>query len=380
MSSTYPRLERPAWVEVDLAQLRRNFALIRAFTPSSVRLLSVVKAEAYGHGSVAVARAAVAAGASHLAVATPGEAAPLRAAGLTVPILLFGNPPPALFPACAALDLTLSPGDLETAAALEGYSRESGWCPSVQIKVNTGMNRYGFRWDAVDRWAPALQAMSAFRFAGIYSHFAMSDEADKSFAHEQRRRFGEVLEALNLRGFPVGLRHLCNTGGLLDLPEAHLDMVRLGILPLGVYPSKVCRRLAGLKPVMTVKALVTSLQTLETGETVGYGLKYRAASRRRVAILPLGYADGFPRVRNEGEVLIRGRRAPLVGGVAMDALTVDVTAIPDVALFDEAVVCGVQGVEEIAVDDLARLKGSVCYDILAGWRGRLPRVYRGDED
>jgi alanine racemase len=222
-----------------------------------------------------------------------------------------------------------------------------------------------------------VRSLTALRLEGVYSHFAMSDELDKTFAHEQRRRFQTVLEVMAAAGLAPGVRHLCNSGGLLDLPAAHYDLVRVGILPLGVYPSKVCRRLPGLAPVMTVKARITALQELEPGDTVGYGRRYTATSRRRIGVLPLGYADGFPRVRNEGWVLVAGRRAPLVGGVAMDALAVDVTDVPGVKLYDEAVIVGRQGAEEITVEEVAALARSVAYDVLAGWRDRLPRIYAG---
>ncbi len=372
-------LPRNAWVEVNLGQLRRNFAIVRAFTPPAVQILSVVKAEAYGHGSVRVARIALAAGASVLAVITPGEAAVLRAAGLSAPIFLLTNPAPPDFPWCCELNLTCCVGQLETARRLDEFARRSGWQPTVHLKINTGMNRFGLRWSAVPEWLPAVRSLTALRVAGVYSHFAMSDELDKSFAREQRRRFQTVLDAMTAAGFAPGTRHLCNSGGLLDLPEAHYDLVRIGILPLGVYPSKVCRRLPGLAPVMTVKARITAIQEIEPGETVGYGMRYTAASRRRIAILPLGYADGFPRVRNEGHVLVAGRRAPLVGGVAMDAMAVDVTDIPAARLDDEAVIQGRQGAEEITVEEIATLAKSVAYDVLAGWRGRLPRVEVNDE-
>jgi alanine racemase len=152
-------------------------------------------------------------------------------------------------------------------------------------------------------------------------------------------------------------------------------MVRLGILPLGVYPSQVCRRLPGLEPVMTVKARIASIQNIEEGETVGYGLRYKAPSHRRIAVLPIGYGDGYPRIRNQGHVLLHGQAAPLVGTVAMDAMTVDITDVPPAGLWDEAVLMGQQGAEAISVHDLARWANSVSYDVLAGWRARLPRVY-----
>ena len=180
---------------------------------------------------------------------------------------------------------------------------------------------------------------------------------------------------MNRRGMSVALRHLCNSGGFLDLPHARFDMVRLGILPLGVFPSSVCRRIPGLQPVMSVKARIAAIQNLGPGDSVGYGMRYTAPNSRRIAVLPLGYGDGFPRVRNQGAVLIHGRRAPLVGGVAMDAITVDVTDIPAAKLWDEAIVMGKQGDDEISVHEVAKLKGSVSYDVLTAWRARLPRVY-----
>src|SRR5439155_12870965 len=198
---------------------------------------------------------------------------------------------------------------------------------------------------------------------GILSHFAQSDEADKSFALLQLARFEEVLSELEQRGRSVKIRHLCNSGGFLDLPAAHFDMARIGILPLGVYPSSVCRRIPGIEAIMTVKARIAVIRMLAPGETVGYGMRFTASTTRRIAVLPIGYGDGFPRVRNQGFALIHGLRAPIVGGVAMDALTVDITDIPAAQLGDEAVLMGRQIGEEISVHEIARLKNSVSYDV-----------------
>jgi alanine racemase len=207
------------------------------------------------------------------------------------------------------------------------------------------------------------------------SHFSMSDELDKSFAHLQRARFEEALRAMGTAGVFPKIRHISNSGGFVDLRDARYDMVRVGILPLGVYPSKVCRRIDGLGPVMSVKARIVHIQNLQPGDKVGYGMRYTAPNARRIAVLPIGYGDGFPRVRNEGAVLIHGKRAPLVGGVSMDAITVDVTDIPQAKLWDEAVVMGSQGAETIDVHEVAALKKSVSYDVLTNWRHRLPRVH-----
>ena len=179
--------------------------------------------------------------------------------------------------------------------------------------------------------------------------------------------------ALAQKQIPVKLRHACNSGGFLDLPQAHLDMVRVGILLYGVFPSTVCRQIPGIEPVMSVKAKIAAIQKLKPGEVVGYGMRYTAPGERRIAILPIGYGDGFPRVRNEGCALIHGKRAPLIGGIAMDALMVDITDIPQAQMWDEAVLMGKQGGDEITVRDLAKLKNSVTYDVLTNWRLRLRR-------
>jgi alanine racemase len=205
------------------------------------------------------------------------------------------------------------------------------------------------------------------------THFSQSDEAEKTFANLQFSRFNEILHALDEKKISVPLRHTCNSGGFLDLPHAHLDMVRVGILLYGVFPSQVCRRISGIEPVMSVKAKIAAIQKLKPGEVVGYGMRYTAASERRIAVLPIGYGDGFPRVRNEGGALIRGKRAPIVGGIAMDALMVDITDIPEAQMWDEAVIMGRQGSEEITVRDIAKLKNSVTYDVLTNWRLRLRR-------
>jgi alanine racemase len=206
------------------------------------------------------------------------------------------------------------------------------------------------------------------------SHFSQSDETEKTFANLQISRFDEVMRVMAERGIKAQ-QHLCNSGGFLDLPHAHRDMVRVGILMYGIFPSTVCRRIAGIEPVMSVKARIAAIQTLKQGDVVGYGMRYTAPSARRIAVLPVGYGDGFPRVRNLGGALIHGKRAPLIGGIAMDALMVDVTEIPEAQMWDEAVIMGRQGEEEISVHDMAKLKNSVSYDVLTSWRLRLRRKF-----
>ena len=368
-------LPRPAWVEIDLRRLRQNFELIRRDKPAGLQILSVIKDEAYGHGALAVAQAALACGASFLGLSTLEEGVTLRQRGVRARLLLLGDREERELPWCIAHDLTCCVSEPHSVAALGELAARAGKRVPVHLKINTGMNRYGVRWSEAAALAAQIAATKPLLLEGVLSHFAQSDEADKTFALEQLARFEQVLRELAALGLAVKFKHLCNSGGFLDLPEAHFDMVRLGILPLGVFPSTVCRRIPGIEPVMSVKARIVAIQALEPGDTVGYGMRYKATSPRRIAVLALGYGDGFPRVRNQGCVLVHGQRCPLVGGVAMDAITVDITDVPAAGMGDEAVVMGRQGEDEISVHEVARLKNSVSYDVLVGWRARLPKVY-----
>ena len=372
--SAYPR---SAWVEVDLALLAANFRLLRADLPSGVRLLYVLKDDAYGLGAVTCARVALAHGVSHLAVFTLGEAAVLRQAGLTAPILLLGERLPEELPHALDLDLETCVGRLDIAQRLSSLGRARGRPVPIHVKINTGMNRFGFSWRECATWSQALAQLPGISFAGLMSHFAQSDELEKTFARTQLARFRECVAIVQAAGIRPALLHHCNSGGTMDLPEAHFDLVRVGLLAHGVQPSAVCRRVPGLKPVLTVKARVVTIQSVEPGDTVGYGMRWQARRPSRIGVLPLGYADGFPRVRNEGHALLHGCRVPIVGGVAMDAILVDLTDLQDARVGDEAVLLGCQGEIEITAQDLATLKRSVTYDLLAGWRARLPRRLLG---
>ena len=370
-SSVFPL--RPAWTEIDLGRLRRNLRLIRRDLPRGVRLMAVVKDEAYGHGAVDVARIALEEGAWGFGLSTLEEAMALREAGIAAPLLLLGERQEAELPWCVEHDLTVCVNEPNTVRKLARAAAGAGKRVPVQVKVHTGMSRYGVRWDEALPLLELVCSEKSLLLEGVMTHFAQSDETDKTFANLQISRFDEVLRGAAKRGLKVKCQHLCNSGGFLDLPHAHRDMVRVGILMYGIFPSSVCRRIPGIEPVMSVKARIAAVQTLKPGEAVGYGMRYTAPSPRRVAVLPIGYGDGFPRVRNQGGALIHGKRAPLIGGIAMDALMVDITDIPEAQMWDEAVIMGRQGGEEITAHDMAKLKSSVSYDVLTGWRLRLRR-------
>ena len=374
MKSTVCR-PRSAWVQVDLEQLARNWEILRREVPASVSLMFVAKDNAYGLGAVEAARVALEGHADSLAVFTLGEAQELRDAGITAPILLLGERLADEVPHVLELDLEPCVGSIEMAEAFSRAGRTRGRPVPIHLKVNTGMNRFGFSWRNVDSWGPILKTLPALEFRGALSHFAQSDELDKGFARTQSQRFEGVLERLAALSIQPRWIHHCNSGGVLDLPDAHFNRVRVGLLAQGVYPSEVCRRLEGVLPVLSLRARLTAIQELEIGDTVGYGMRWRAERPSRIGVLSVGYGDGYPRLRNQGQVLLHGRRVPIVGGVTMDALMIDLTDVPEAQLGDEAVLLGTQGTDCITVQELARLSGTVTYDVLAGFRGRLPRVY-----
>ena len=360
-------------MEIDLGKLRRNLQLIRGDLLPQVQLLAVVKDEAYGHGALDIARVAVEEGAWGFGLSTLEEAMTLRDGGIAAPLLLLGERQEAELEWCAAHDLTVCLNEPHNVRALAKIAARLGKRVPVHVKIHTGMSRYGVRWDEALPLLEQVVAEKSLVLEGVMTHFSQSDETDKTFVNLQLARFNEVLRTLAERKIPVKLRHACNSGGFLDLPHAHLDMVRTGILMYGVFPSQVCRRIEGIEPVMSVKARIAAIQKLKPGEVVGYGMRYTAQTERRIAILPIGYGDGFPRVRNEGGALIHGQVAPLIGGIAMDALMVDITEIPQAQMWDEAVIMGRQGGHEISVHDIAKLKKSVTYDVLTNWRLRLRR-------
>ncbi|MDY0093992.1 MAG: alanine racemase [Candidatus Vecturithrix sp.] len=366
---------RPAWIEINLRQLQQNFVSINQEKSAALSLLFVAKDQAYGHGAFECARVALEQGVKMLGVATISEAVELREKGVTAPILIFGECLEDQLEFCLQYELTIFVNTVQKATCYARYAAKWRKMPVVHVEIDTGLSRYGIRWtEAVEKIAQIMQ-IPGIRVEGIMSHFAMSDELDKSYALLQLQRFQEVLTGLKRKGITLPLAHICNTGGFLDLPQAHCDMVRTGILPLGVYPSQVCRRIAGIQPIMSIKAKIVVIRNLVPGDKVGYGMHYTAPSARRIAVIPLGYGDGFPRVRNTGCVLIHGKRAPIVGGNAMDVMMVDITDMPAAQISDEVVVMGKMGTEEIAVHEIARWKQSVSYDILTNWSWRLPRVY-----
>ncbi|OGG99813.1 MAG: alanine racemase [Candidatus Lambdaproteobacteria bacterium RIFOXYD1_FULL_56_27] len=365
-------------VEVNLKVVEANLRLILEEKPAHLELLLVVKDDALGHGIVPVAKLAATLGIKRFGVACLSEALALRAAGLLAPdILVFGERDDQELPIALRHKLTLQIQSLEKAERLNELAASAGQRAKVHLKVDSGMGRYGVKPHAVLELVEQISRLKNLELEGVMTHFAQSDEADKTYAKLQWERFSAVVSALEAKGQRPPLVHACNSGGYLDLPFAHGDMVRIGALLAGVYPSEVCRRInregKTLAPALSLKSRVAFVKTLELGDKVGYGMHYTAPGATQLAILPLGYGDGYPRLRNKGAVLIQGTECPILGGNSMDAIMVDCSHLQEVSPGEEVVLIGTQGEKEITAMQLARWASTVTYQVLSCWTGRIEK-------
>jgi alanine racemase len=362
---------RPAWAEIDLDALCRNVQELKR-RANGAELAAVVKANAYGHGALACSQAVIESGADRLAVSCVEEGRELREAGIDAPVLVMGAAPVSLAEEIVTYRLTPTVNTLELARALAAFAERRDIRQPVHIKVDTGLHRYGLPPTEVVPFAETLRTMDSLYVEGIFTHFASGDESDKTFTWQQFQRFSEIATTLDW----IPLRHVANTATLLDTPELALDIVRPGIGLYGCYPSDEVGQATPLRPVLSLKARIARVKTIAEGDSVGYGRTWVSQGTSVIALIPLGYADGVPRVlSNRGSVLIHGRRAPLVGRVSMDMCVADVSAIPDVRIDDEVVVIGRQGSEMVPVEEIAQLAGTISYEILCGIAPRVPRLY-----
>jgi len=371
------RLYRPVWAEIDLDAIRANVrTLAGAAAPAA--LMTVVKADGYGHGAVPVARAALDAGAQGLGVALVEEGAELRAAGIDAPVLVLSEPPPPAAPAVVALGLTpvayTRPGIDALAKAVADSGAEA---LPVHLKVDTGMHRVGCTTDDACALAETIAARDELRLEGVLTHFAVADEPDNPYTGEQLDRFEGVLDDLRRAGVQFDLVHAANSAALLAFTDrARFDLVRCGIAAYGVPPAPSLAGRVPLRPAMALKARVSHVKRLPAGARLSYGLRYTMPADGTVATVPVGYADGVPRALSAtgGEVLVRGRRHPIAGTVTMDQLMVDVGDTP-VDVGDEVVLLGRDGDAEITADEWADRLGTIAYEIVCGIGARVPRSH-----
>ena len=375
MNHSYGR----SWAEINLDHLAHNIKAIRRRVKPEAQIMAVVKADAYGHGVAHTVPVLLENGADRLAVALADEAVQLRHLGVTVPILVLSHTEPARAGELLKYDITQTVFSPDLLEALSKAALKTGKRAAIHVKLDTGMNRVGVNpeKEALD-FIQLCSQKEGIHLEGVFTHFSTSDERDGEYTRWQYSRFTGFMEKLKQSGYDVKFCHAANSGAIMQYPDTALNMVRPGIILYGIYPSgEVDPGLIDLKPVMTLKSRITMIKTLNEGDTVSYGRKFRASGKTRLATLPIGYADGYSRLlSNKGRVLINGQYAPIAGNVCMDQCLVDVTGITGpVNVGDEAVLIGTQGRETLLADELAGLMGTIPYETVCAIGKRIPRVY-----
>ena len=370
---------RPAWAEINLDHLAFNIRQVRAITNPDTKIMAVVKADAYGHGIVQTSEVVLQNGADCLGVAILDEAITLREKGFTVPIVILGYIPVTDLSFVTAYDLTPTIFELAHAEALSREAVKADKRVAVHIKIDTGMGRLGFLPEERSLGiVEKIVDLPGVFVEGIYTHLSHADAKDKEYTLGQLERFNWFLERLEQKNIFIPIKHAANSAGILNYPQAHFDMVRPGIILYGLLPSDEMpnRNLPVLKPVMSLKARVASVKHIPAGSSIGYGCSHKLDKNSVIAVLPLGYADGYTRhFSNTSQALICGKRVPLVGRVCMDQIMVDITDVPGVAIGDEAVLLGKQADEEITAEELASQGGTINYEIVCMISHRVPRKY-----
>lgn len=368
---------RPVWAEINLDHYMHNISEIKRRCPGA-RVMAVVKADAYGHGAVALSQAALQAGADRLAIAVVDEGIELRNAGFAVPIQILGGTVERQLAQVVDYDLIQTVFDLDTAGLLSAIAGEKGKRVKVHIKVDTGMGRVGFRPEDAGEAAAAIAALPNLDLEGLMTHLSTADERDKNYTLEQIERYRRTWTDIEARGIRIDIRHVANSAAIIDLPDLRFDLVRPGIMSYGLWPSDDVDHTFDIRPVLSWKAEIIYVKEVPVGTGISYGKTFVTSRPTKVATLPLGYADGLSRrLSNKGQVLIKGRRVPIIGRVCMDQCMVDVTEIEDVKAGDEAVLIGYQGDEHISAEEMASWIGTINYEVTCDISKRVPRYYVG---
>lgn len=375
---TYAWFSQRAWVEIDLGALSYNVKQLLKLLSPSTQLMAVVKADAYGHGAVTVAKTVLEAGASWLGVATVPEGIQLREGGIKAPILILGaiNSPEQIHAIahwklqptlCSPKQALVFSNTLETI--------NYGSPVPVHIKLDTGMSRLGTNWQEASEFVQLVSSLPHLAIASIYSHLATADSADPTVMEEQHKRFEDAIAKIKAKGINPPCLHLANSAATLADSALHYDIVRVGLAVYGLYPATHLQNTIKLRPVLQLKARVTQVKTIAAGTGVSYGHQFIAPREMRLAVVGIGYADGVPRqLSNKMEVLIRDRRVPQIGTITMDQLMLDVSSIPDIQEGEIVTLLGEQGEEKISAEDWANKLGTISWEILCGFKHRLPRV------
>jgi alanine racemase len=370
--------QRPTWAEISLPALKHNYLTIRKHLSSSSQLMTVVKANAYGHGAVECARALELAGADWFGVALVEEGIELRQAGISRPIFCLGGFWHGQAEDVIARDLTVSVFRIDQAEELNARARELGRTVDIHLKIDTGMGRLGIQFDDVASFTQALRQYDHLKLDGVMTHFADADSASPDFTEQQIARYDDAVEILRANGVNPSWRHMANSAGIHAYPKSHGNLARAGATLYGLVRDVLAPNLEpfDLRPVMSLRSRIIMLKTVPPGTPLGYGRAFTTTRESRIATLPIGYADGLRRAHsNHGQVLARGRLAPIVGRVSMDLTIVDVTDVPDLEVGDEVVLIGEQGGLRLSAEDLAERIGTISYEIVTGISARVPRLY-----
>lgn len=364
-----------SWVEVDLDNFTANLREIKRLIGPQVDFMQTVKADAYGHGAIEISHAALREGARMLGVANADEGIQLRVSGIEAPIVILGPPTGSEIPDMIKYHLTPSVSDAGFAIALEEQLAKAGRALPVHVEVDTGMGRGGTMHSEAIDLIGRIKALPHLTLEGLFSHFAsselMTDDND-----QQWRLFSGLLSDLQRMGIDIPVRHMDNSGAILNYPALKLEMTRPGIMTYGIYPSEETKNKALLAPVMSFKTTIVLIKEFPAGYGIGYNRTYITKNKTRVATIPVGYGDGYPFIlSNRGEALIRGRRAPVIGRVSMDMCTLDVTHIPDCEVGDEVVLLGRQHNEYISANEIAAKANTISYEVLCALGKRAPRVF-----
>ena len=371
-----------AWAEISLDNIAHNIREIRRITGKSAEIMGVVKADAYGHGVMEVAKTLLENGASRFAVSMLDEAIQLRRAGIEVPILILGYTDPRRANEIIENDVTQSVFSHDLAQALSDEAVRQSKKVKIHIKIDTGMSRIGFLpgYSAVKN-VVEISRLSNIIIEGLFTHFATADEKNREYTNTQFERFMSICCELQRIGIHIPVKHCANSAAIIEYPEMHLDMVRPGIILYGMYPSEdVNKAKIDLKPAMTLKANVIMVKEVEKNTSISYGRIFTTGRTSKIATIPIGYADGFNRMlSNKGKVLINGEFAPVVGRVCMDQCMVDITDIgSNVEVGDEVVLIGSQGQNNIMVEDVAQTIGMINYELVCIVGKRIPRAFVKD--
>lgn len=368
------------YAEIDLDAIVSNMEEMHRVIDGNTKIMAVVKADGYGHGAEEVAHAID--GLPYLygyAVATFEESMALRQCGLKKPILILGYVFPDQYEELILADIRPTVFTFEMARELSDMAENLGRDCKIHFAVDTGMSRIGYQVDdaAADEMA-RIAKLPHIVVEGIFTHFATADEADKEKTYAQLARYRKMTELLEARGVSIPLHHASNSAGIIDIPEANLDLVRAGIILYGLWPSEdVDKKRLALRPAMSLVTHVSYVKELPAGREISYGGTYRTKAPSRIATIPVGYADGYARgLSNKGAVLIHGKRAPICGRICMDQFMVDVTEIPDVSCGDSVILVGRDGDEQITMEELGDISGRFNYEFVCGIGKRVPRIFR----